>query len=112
MVAATATAIVEEVSWLMAIEFGDVSERLPDSDVGSTTMPQKRNARQSGGTVIMAAEIRALAPLAFEAMIPSHAVDGARLAMMDHAVEQSCIFSGDMLTLLHGLISRLEIYPE
>src|SRR5207249_521949 len=112
MVAATTTAIAEEVSRLMAVEFGEVSERLPEGDVGSSTMPQKRNPKQSGGTVIMAAEIRTLVPLALEAMIQSHEVDGTRSAMMDYAVEQSCILSGDMLDFLHSVIVGLEVYPD
>ncbi|WP_201318002.1 lyase family protein [Paenibacillus sp. EPM92] len=45
MIAATLTAIAEEVSRLMATEFGEVSERLPEGDVGSSTMPQKKMQR-------------------------------------------------------------------
>ncbi len=112
MIAATTTAIAEEVSRLMAVEFREVSERIPEGDVGSSTMPQKRNPKQSGGAVIKAAEIRALVPLALEAMIQSHEVDGARSAMMDYAIEQSCILTGDMLDYLHSVIVGLEIYPD
>jgi 3-carboxy-cis,cis-muconate cycloisomerase len=112
MAAATASSIAEEVSRLMAVEFGEVSETLSEGDVGSSTMPQKRNAKRSGEVVIKAAQIRALVPLALEAMMQSHEVDGTRSAMMDHAVEQGCVLSGDVLKALHAVIIGIQLYPE
>ncbi|HTG69516.1 MAG TPA: adenylosuccinate lyase family protein [Candidatus Udaeobacter sp.] len=112
MIAATLTSIAEEVARLMATEFGEVSERLPEGDVGSSTMPQKRNAKKCGEVVIKAAQIRAMVPVALEAMIQSHEVDGTRSAMMDNAVEQSSILTSDILKAIHALLTGLEIYPE
>jgi len=112
MIAATAGSIADEVSRLMGTEFGEVSESLPEGDVGSSTMPQKRNAKRAMETVTKSAEVRALVPLALDAMIQSHEVDGARAAMMDYALEQSCILSGDVLIALNSVIAGLEIYPE
>ena len=112
MTAATAASIAEEISRLMAVEFGEVSESLPAGDVGSSTMPQKRNAKKCGETVIKAAQVRALASLALEAMMQSHEVDGTRSAMMDHAVEQACILGSEVLSALSGVIGGLLLYPE
>ncbi|WP_052737696.1 lyase family protein [Bacillus sp. SA1-12] len=47
MISATLTSIAEEVSRLMSVEFGEVSESLPEGDIGSSTMPQKRNAKSA-----------------------------------------------------------------
>jgi adenylosuccinate lyase len=49
MLASTAASIAEEVARLMAVEFGEVSEPVPDGHVGSSTMPQKRNPKLCGG---------------------------------------------------------------
>ncbi|UQZ82445.1 3-carboxy-cis,cis-muconate cycloisomerase [Paenibacillus konkukensis] len=112
MMAATLASMAEEVSRLMSAEFGEVSESLPKGDVGSSTMPQKRNAKKCMEVVIKSARIRALVPTALEAMIQSHEVDGTRSAMMQHAVEQSSILTGDILRAIRKVMTDLEIYPE
>ncbi|MFT3832357.1 MAG: adenylosuccinate lyase family protein [Micropruina sp.] len=112
MVAATAQSIAEEVIRLMASEFGEVSESLAATDVGSSTMPQKRNAKLSMGIVTAAAQARALVPLALEATVQAHEVDGARSAMMDRAIEGSATLLDDILDRLERLLAGLEIHPE
>lgn len=112
MVAASSVAIAEEVSRLMSAEFREVSEHLPEGDVGSSTMPQKRNAKLCIQIVTKTAEIRAMGPMALEAMVQSHEVDGGRSAMMDRALEQSCVLSFDVLRDLTRVLAELELYPE
>ncbi len=110
LIAATGAGLAEEVARLMSVEFGEVSESLPAGDVGSSTMPQKRNAKLCATTVATAARIRALVPLALEAMIQSHEVDGSRSTMMDHAVTEACVLTADLLDLLHRIAAGLEIH--
>ncbi len=112
MVAASSVAIAEEIARLMSAEFREVSERLPEGDVGSSTMPQKRNAKLCIQIVTRTAEIRAMGPMALEAMVQAHEVDGGRSAMMDRAVEQSCVLSDEVLCDLTRVIAELELYPE
>ncbi|MDR6548847.1 adenylosuccinate lyase family protein [Paenibacillus qinlingensis] len=112
MIAASLTSIAEEVARLMATEFSEVSESLPEGDVGSSTMPQKRNAKKCMEVVTKSARIRANVPVALEAMIHSHEVDGAKFAIMQTALEQSTILTGEILDAMHNLLSGLEIYPE
>ncbi len=112
LVAATSQSIAEEVVRLMSTEFGEVAEALPDTDVGSSTMPQKRNAKLSMAIVTDASQVRALVPLALEATIQSHEVDGARTAMMDRAVEQSAILTDAVLDRLGRLLDGLELFPD
>ena len=104
--------IAEEISRLAAVEFGELAETLPEGDVGSSTMPQKRNSKLCQEIVTIGAQIRALVPLAFEAVIQSHEVDGARSAMMDEAVEQALILSGDALTRLHNVLAGLQVFTD
>lgn len=112
LIAGTAQSVAEEIVRLMAAEFGEVEEALSETDVGSSTMPQKRNAKASMSIVTSAAQIRALAPLALEATIQAHEVDGARSAMMDRAVEQSATLLDDALDTLERVLSGLRIHPE
>jgi 3-carboxy-cis,cis-muconate cycloisomerase len=108
---ASAASIAEEVARLMSIEFGELSEPVPAGDVGSSTMPQKRNPKLCSRIVTDAAQARALVPLALEAMIQSHEVDGARSAMMDRAVEQSAVLADSVLGTLGRLLAGLEVFP-
>jgi 3-carboxy-cis,cis-muconate cycloisomerase len=111
LICATAASIAEEIARLMSIEFGELSEPVPDGDVGSSTMPQKRNPKLCSSIVTDAAQARTLAPLALDAMIQSHEVDGARSAMMDRAVEQGAILTDRVLTTLDRVLSGLEVFP-
>jgi 3-carboxy-cis,cis-muconate cycloisomerase len=112
MISATTASIAEEIARLMATEFGELSEPVPAGDVGSSTMPQKRNPKLCESIITSAAQVRALVPLALEAMIQSHEVDGSRSAMMDRALEQAAIFAGDALGTLVKVLTGLEVFPE
>jgi len=87
MLAGTGSAIAGEVARLMANEFAEVGEALGEGDVGSSTMPRKRNPKKSAAALALSAQMRAFIPLALEAMIHGHEVEGARTAMMDAALE-------------------------
>ncbi|MFT3877760.1 MAG: adenylosuccinate lyase family protein [Propioniciclava sp.] len=112
LIAATAQSIAEEVIRLMSSEFGEVAESLPPGDVGSSTMPQKRNAKGSMDIVSAAIEARGLVPVALEATIHAHEVDGSRSAVMDRALERSAVLLDGILTRLEGVLSGLRINQE
>lgn len=112
MVAATGASVAEEIARLMSVEYGEVSEPIPAGDVGSTTMPQKRNSKLCSAAVATSAKIRALVPLALDGMIQSHEVDGAKSVLIDHAVTESCILTGDLLTGLTRIVDGLEVFPD
>jgi 3-carboxy-cis,cis-muconate cycloisomerase len=108
----TTSSIAQEIWHLAAVEYGELAETLPDGDVGSSTMPQKRNAKLCAEITTIGAQLRALVPLCLEGAIHSHEVDGAHNAMMDEAVEQALILSGDALTRAHDVLSRLQVFPD
>lgn len=112
LIAASSSQIAGEVSRLMGVEFGELCEEIPPGDVGSSTMPQKRNPKLSGGVVTHAAIVQAAAPMALEAMIQSHEVDGARSALMDHAVMTAVVHGTETLSQLAGLLEGLHVFPE
>ena len=55
--------------------------------------------RHSAPDVIAAAQIRALVPLALEAMQTEHQADRTTSLMMSRAISQACELTGDMLEL-------------
>src|SRR5205809_4901529 len=112
MLAATASKMAREIYTLMKQEFGEVEEPVPPGTVGSSTMPQKRNPKLSQDIIAAAAEIRALVPLALEAMQTEHEADRTTSIMMHRALAQACELTGDMLQRLIVLLSGLQVFPE
>ena len=112
MLAATGSKIGREIYTLMKQEFGEVEEPVPPGTVGSSTMPQKRNPKLSQDIIAAAAQIRALVPLALEAMQTEHEADRTTSIMMSRAIVGACELTGDMLQRLIALFEGLQVFPE
>jgi 3-carboxy-cis,cis-muconate cycloisomerase len=112
LLAATCSKIGREIYTLMKQEFGEVEEPVPPGTVGSSTMPQKRNPKLAQDIVAGAAEIRALVPLALEAMQTEHEADRTTSMMMDRAVTEACLLTGDLLQRLIVVLSGLQVFPQ
>ena len=112
MLAATASKIGREIYTLMKQEFGEVEEPVPPGTVGSSTMPQKRNPKLSQDIIAAAAQIRALVPLALEAMQTEHEADRTTSIMMSRALVPACELTGDMLQRMIALFEGLQVFPE
>jgi adenylosuccinate lyase len=111
MLAATGSKIGREIYTLMKQEFGEVEEPVPPGTVGSSTMPQKRNPKLSQDIMAAAAQIRALVPLALEAMQTEHEADRTTSIMMSRALVQACELTGDLLQRLIVLFDGLQVFP-
>jgi adenylosuccinate lyase len=96
----------------MKQEFGEVEEPVPPGTVGSSTMPQKRNPKLSQDIVAAAAQVRALVPLALDAMQTEHEADRTTSIMMGRALTQACELTGDMLQRMIALFDGLQVFPE
>jgi adenylosuccinate lyase len=112
MLAATCGKIGREIYTLMKQEFGEVEEPVPPGTVGSSTMPQKRNPTLSQDIIAAAAQIRALVPLALDAMQTEHEADHTTSIMMSRALVQACELTGDMLQRMISLFDGLQVFPE
>src|SRR3954452_14194582 len=112
LLAATCGKIGREIYTLMKTEFGEVEEPVPPGTVGSSTMPQKRNPKLCQDIIAAAAEVRALVPLALEAMTTEHEADRTTSLMMDSAESRACIATGDMLSRLVEIIRGLRVDPK
>jgi 3-carboxy-cis,cis-muconate cycloisomerase len=111
MLAASCGRIGREIYTLMKTEFGEVEEPVPPGTVGSSTMPQKRNPKLCQDIIAAAAEIRAIVPLALEAMQTEHEADRTTSLMMDSAEGRACIATGDMLSRLVEIFRGLKLDP-
>jgi adenylosuccinate lyase len=111
LLAATCGKIGREIYTLMKTEFGEVEEPVPPGTVGSSTMPQKRNPKLCQDIIALTAEVRALLPLALEAMQTEHEADRTTSLMMDSAESRACIAMGDALSRLGEVARGLRLDP-
>ena len=112
ILAATCSKMGREVYTLMKQEFAEVEEPVPEGTVGSSTMPQKRNPRLAQDVVVGAAQLRALVPLALEAMQTEHEADRTTTLMMNRAISEGCILMGDILQRLALIFEGLQVFPD
>jgi 3-carboxy-cis,cis-muconate cycloisomerase len=112
MLAATCSKIGHEVFTLMKQEFGEVEEPVAPGNVGSSTMPQKRNPKLSQDVMAFAAQVRAAVPLALEAMQTEHEADRTTSVMMRRALDDACTKTGDILARLQVMFAGLRVFPE
>lgn len=112
LLGATCGRIGREVYTLMKTEFGEVEEPMPDGSVGSSTMPQKRNPVYCQDVVAAAAELRAVVPLALEAMQTEHEADRTTALMIREATARACILTGDMLLRVGMIMDGITLRPE
>jgi len=112
LLAGTSGKMANEVYTLMRQEFGEASEPVPPGTVGSSTMPQKRNPILCQDVIAGAAQVRALVPLALDAMMSEHEANRTTTAMMRSAVGPACIHIGDCLGRLNAIMGGLELNPE
>ena len=95
----------------MKTEFAEVEEPVPPGTVGSSTMPQKRNPKLCQDIIAATAEIRAIVPLALEAMQTEHEADRTTSLMMDAAEARAAIATGDVLSRLGTILAGLKLDP-
>jgi 3-carboxy-cis,cis-muconate cycloisomerase len=112
LLAATCGKIGREIYTLMKTEFGEVEEPVPPGTVGSSTMPQKRNPKLCQDIIAAAADVRAMVPMALEAMQTEHEADRTTSLMMDTAESRACIATGDMLSRLGEVLRGLRLDPD
>ena len=79
MVTATLAKIGQEVYELQRPEIGELREPFTPGQVGSITMPHKRNPELSEHLVTLARVVRADASVCVEAMVHEHERDGRAL---------------------------------
>lgn len=111
MVAGTLGRIANEVILLMSTEIYEVSE-WREGQIGSSTMPQKRNPRLSETIVALSKKVRYSASLVTEAMVVSHERDMQFSLVEPVGVAEACVALGDMITFAEALVENLSVNPK
>jgi adenylosuccinate lyase len=110
LVAATAERLSTEVRNLQRTEIGEVAEPFDEvSQVGSSTMAQKRNPMQSENVTSLARLVRALALPPLENMVQWHERDLSNSANERIVVPHAIVLVDDMLTKLIAIFTGLEV---
>ena len=112
MFAATSSKMAREIYTLMKQEFGEVEEPVPDGAVGSSTMPQKRNPRNSQDIVAWAAELRTMVPMSLEAMQTEHEADKTTSMMINVAIDRSCELADKIVSSSIYIFTDLKVFPD
>lgn len=111
LLGATCGKIADEVYTLMKTEYGEVEEPVPQGTVGSSTMPQKRNPQLCQDVLGIASELRALVPLALEAVQSEHEADHTPTVAFD-ALARALTLIGEALERIHVIVGGLRLHPE
>jgi 3-carboxy-cis,cis-muconate cycloisomerase len=102
--------IGREIYTLMKTEYGELEEPVPAGTVGSSTMPHKRNPQLCQDILSLSSEIRALVPLALEAVQSEHEADHSPGTLFD-AIARASILTGEVLERILLVVVGLRLNP-
>jgi adenylosuccinate lyase len=109
MVTATLAKIGQEVYELQRPEIGELREPFAPGQVGSITMPHKRNPELSEHLVTLARLVRADATVAVEGMVHEHERDGRAWKAEWVVFPEACLLTGASLAFACRLLDGLEV---
>jgi adenylosuccinate lyase len=112
MVSATLGKIGNEVYQLQRPEIGEVSEPFTPGQVGSITMPHKRNPELSEHLGTLARIVRANAGVAIEGMVHEHERDGRAWKAEWVVFPEACLLTTMATSLGCRLLEGLEVHPD
>lgn len=109
MVTATLAKIGQEVYELQRPEIGELREPFTPGQVGSITMPHKRNPELSEHLVTLSRIVRANAAVAIEGMVHEHERDGRAWKTEWLVLPEACLLTGAALAAAVRLLEGLEV---
>jgi adenylosuccinate lyase len=109
MVTATLAKIGQEVYELQRPEIGELREPFTPGQVGSITMPHKRNPELSEHLVTLARVVRADASVAVESMVHEHERDGRAWKAEWVVFPEACMLTGAAASFACRLLDGLEV---
>jgi len=112
MVTATLAKVGNEVYQLQRPEIGELSEPFTSGQVGSITMPHKRNPELSEHLATLARLVRAQAGLAVEGMVHDHERDGRAWKTEWVLIPEACLLTGAALGLAVRLLEGLQVHAD
>ncbi|MFA6214593.1 MAG: adenylosuccinate lyase [Candidatus Micrarchaeia archaeon] len=112
LVAASMEKIAKELRNLQRNEIQEVAEPFGKKQVGSSTMPQKRNPHKSERVCSIARLVRANVAVAMENIALEHERDLTNSANERFIFADSFILTDYMLTQMNAILDGLVFYPE
>ncbi|MGD0641492.1 MAG: adenylosuccinate lyase family protein [Roseiarcus sp.] len=112
LAAGTADRIGHEVYSLQRDEIGELSEGVAGDQIGSITMPHKRNPEISEHLGALSRVVRANAGALAESLPHDHERDGRSWKIEWHATPEATMAAGKALSLLASLLERLEVHGD
>ena len=112
LIAATLEKIAKEVRNLQRTEIMEIAEPFSSKQVGSSTMPQKRNPHRSERICSLARLVRANVAIALENISLEHERDLTNSANERFIFAQSFIVTDYMLKETNGILAGLQFFPE
>jgi adenylosuccinate lyase len=112
MVAGTLGKVGQEVYELQRPEIGELREPVGAGQVGSITMPHKRNPELSEHLVTLARLVRADASVAWESLLHEHERDGRSWKAEWAVFPEACLYTGVALDFCHRLLDGVEVDSE
>ena len=112
LIAATLEKIAKEIRNLQRSEIMEISEPFGSKQVGSSTMPQKRNPHKSERICSLARLVRGNVAIALENIPLEHERDLTNSANERFIFPESFIITDYMLKELNKILAGLQFYPE
>lgn len=110
MVTASLARIADEVRTLSRPEFDEVAESWEHGEVGSSTMPHKRNPEGCEQVLVLAKLARATALVGLDGMIQEHERDGRGLRVEWVSVADASHHTLAALAVLGPILAGLEVH--
>jgi adenylosuccinate lyase len=112
MMTSSLARIADEIRTLSRPEFQELEERWGSEQVGSSTMPHKRNPENCEQVVVLARLARAQVPVALEAMIVEHERDYRATRLEWPIVMDSSHYTLTAFSLMATILSGLRVHAE
>ena len=112
MISTTFGKISNEIYNLMKNETSEVEEPMSSKDVGSSTMPQKRNPHLTQDVISLSTECKSISLISLESMFSEHEGSRQHHLMSNNALFRSCRITGEILSLSKFILKNIKIKPE
>lgn len=112
MIAATGGKIANEVLNLQKTEIGELEEPWKHGDVGSSTMPHKRNPSKTENVYMLSKLVKNQVPMLFDAMVMEHEREwfsrGCEMKVLAEVFMLTSAILRDMISVMEGLVVNEE----